>query len=152
MNLREFSDILKQRVEAMNANRERDALIIASDLKALVQLRIQTTGTAYTGSQFSPYSEGYKKKRAKGGLQTGIVDYTVTGQLWRNIRAEVTGSAANSVTVEITARDELNQAKLRGATVQPKSRPRGNPLIPNEEEIKIVQEANKNRVIKYLTA
>lgn len=150
MNLLEWGNEIKKRVEKMNANRAKDALVIANDLNALVWLRIQTTGKAYTGASFSPYSPKYKEVRRKAGAQTSYVDFTVTGELSRNTRPEVIASDNNSVTIEITARDRRNQDKLRGATVQPKGAPRGNILIPNEREIGIVQRANLDRVLKYL--
>lgn len=150
MNLRDFGNLMRKRLDAMNANREKDTLVIAGDLKALIQLRIQTTGKAYTGATFSPYSASYKETRRKAGAQISYVDFTVTGELWRNIRSAVESSTSDSVTVEITARDKGNIDKLRGALSQPKSSPRGRILTPNEKEISIVQEANKDRVIKYL--
>lgn len=150
MNLREWGERLRGAVAQMDANRQREGLIIANDLNAMVWLRIQTTGKAYTGATFSPYSDAYKKVRRKAGAQTSYVDFTVTGQLARNVRPEVVASDNNSVTIEVTARDSANQMKLRGATVQPKGSPRGNILIPNEREIGIAQQANRDRVLKYI--
>lgn len=150
MNLREWGEKMLKRAEAMQANRDRDALGIANDLKALVQLRIQTSGVNFAGSKFSPYSEGYKKQRKKAGAQTTVVDFTRTGEMWGNITPEVTQSNETSTVVEITARTPNNQMKLRGALTQPAASPRGNILLPSEDEIAIAQEANKERVIKYL--
>lgn len=151
MSLLSLGEIMRQRFDRMASNRAKDALVLANDLKALVQLRIQTTGVAYTGRKFNSYSPGYAKKRASIGAQTSIVDFTVTGQMWGNIRAEVVASDSVSTTVDITARDTRNQMKLQGALTQPKSAPRGNLLIPNEQEIATAQEANRQRVLKYLT-
>lgn len=151
MNLHEWGELMRKRVQRMNDNRNKDALVISLDLKALVQLRIQSTGKAYTGSVFSPYSEGYKKVRQKAGAQISKRTFTLKGEMWRNIRPEVIGGGATSVVVEIVARDTLNRKKLSAALVQPKSNPAGNILRPNERELQIVQEANKDRVLKYLT-
>lgn len=151
MNLREWGGKMKLAVEQMNANRQKEGLVIAHDLNAMVWLRIQTTGKAYTGAAFSPYSDGYKKRRRKAKAQTSYVDFTVTGELARNVRPEVVASDSSSVTIEVTARDTKNQLKLKGATVQPKGAPRGNILTPNERELQIAQQANKDRVLKYFT-
>ena len=150
MNFREWGASLQARLGEMQANRERESLIIASDLKALVQLRIQTSGENYRGSQFSPYSSQYAKTRQKAGAQTSYVDFTVTGQLWANIRPEITESTPTSTTVEIAARDKANIDKMLGALRQPKGAPRGNILLPSEDEVKFVQDAHLERVIKYI--
>lgn len=151
MTLRDWVEYRRQRLAEMERNRDQDALVIASDLIAQVQLRIQTSGINYQGLAFTPYSEGHKRRRVKAGAQNTYVDFTITGQMWRNIRPEVVRSDASSTTVQITARDQLNQNKLRGAVNSPKRGPRGNILIPSDEEIQLANIANRDRVIRYLT-
>lgn len=151
-SISDWLGLTRSRLDNLNDNRDNEALIIASDIHALVQLRIQTTGIAYTGSKFSPYSSGYAKQRKKAGAQTRIVDFTLTGEMWRNIRPEIIESTPTKTVVEIKARTANNQMKLTAALTQPASGPRGNILFPNERELAIANEANRQRVVKALTA
>lgn len=146
---REMADRMRAAKERMISNREADALRIANDAKALAQLRIQTSGRNYQNAAFSPYSQGHKRTRKKAGAQVSYVDFTITGELWRRVVAQVIGTTDKTVTVEITAPDRLNQAKLQGALKSPKRAPRGNILKLSEEEERIISEANADIKITY---
>ena len=56
MTPREAANDYARRFAEMSANRDRDALNIALEVKALVQLRIQTTGQNFDEVLFSPYT------------------------------------------------------------------------------------------------
>ena len=47
MDAKDFAATYKARIELMHRNRPKEALIIASELKAQVQFRIQSTGTDF---------------------------------------------------------------------------------------------------------
>ena len=144
MTPREAANDYDRRFAEMSANRDRDALNIALEVKALVQLRIQTTGQNFEEVLFSPYTKPYAKRRERKGLQSEYVDMTDTGNAWANVRPEVTESTATSTTIEITARDVANQLKLIGF-----AKKRGNPLVPSAPEVGIITQLNQQRVQRY---
>lgn len=146
MTARDFSATLRTRIAALNANRAAEVLRITFDLLALVKLRIQTSGENFREAQFPPYTRQYANRRAKAGYQVGYVDFTVSGDLWRNVRPEVIANTDTITEVEVTARDSGNQNKLRGAVEK-----RGNILLPSQREIALAGEANRERIRKYLT-
>ena len=144
MTPREAANDYARRFAEMSANRDRDALNIALEIKALVQLRIQTRGYNFEETPFSPYTNQYAKRRKKEGYQAEYVDFTKTGRLWANVRPEVAESTPTMTTVEITARDEGNQVKLQGAV-----RKRGNILLVSKIEEDILSRLNQARVNRY---
>lgn len=152
MDAKDFAAVYKARLDALQKNRPKEVLIIASELKAQVQFRIQSTGTDFTGSAFIGYSPAYSKTRKERGRQTARVDFTFTGQLWNNIRPVVIANTETSTTVETGAQDAGNRAKLYGALRQPAGSPRGKIVQPSRPEISLAQEANQRRIQKYLQA
>ena len=146
MTLSQWIERMEQRIERLFESRTTEGLRIASDMLALVQLRVQSSGQNYQGSQFAPYTTQYSKTRQKAGYQTNYVDFTRTGEMWRNIRPEVIRNSRSETTIEITARTQRNQDILRGARGK-----RGNILLPSESEIDTVREANRKRVLNILT-
>lgn len=146
MTLSQWIERMEQRIERLFESRTTEGLRIASDMLALIQLRVQSSGQNYQGSQFAPYTTQYAKRRKEAGYQTSYVDFTRTGQLWGNIRPEVIRNSRSETTIEITARTKRNQDILRGARGK-----RGNILLPSESEIDTVREANRKRVLNILT-
>jgi len=144
MTPREASEDYARRFTEMSANRDRDGLNIALEIKALVQLRIQTRGYDFREAPFSPYTPDYKRNRQKSGYQTDYVDFTRTGALWNAVRPAVVESTATTTVIEITARDDGNQAKLQGAV-----RKRGNILLVSDPEADILTRLNQQRVSRY---
>jgi len=144
MTPREAADDYARRFAEMSANRDRDALNIALEVKALVQLRIQTTGQNFDEVLFSPYTAQYAKNRQKAGYQTEYVDFTRSGNLWANVRPEVIESTEVKSVVEITARDDRNQVKLQGAVKK-----RGNILLVSQSEADLIAQLNQQRVQRY---
>ena len=145
MNAKEVAILLRATARQINDNRPAEVMTIAQELKTLVQLRVQTRGEDYSGQQFESYTPGTKRQREKKGFQTNYVDLTQTGRLWGNIRPSITESGSSFTTVSVGAQTELNKIKL-GSFV--KKRP--NPLLPNEQEINLVNEANRRRLQKHL--
>lgn len=152
MDAKDFAAVYKARIETMQRNRPKEVVIIASELKAQVQFRIQSTGTDFTGAAFIGYSPAYAGKRKERGRQVGHFDFTFTGQAWNNIRPVVIANTETSTTVETGAQDAGNRAKLYGALTQPKADPRGKILQPSRSEIGLAGEANQRRIAKYLQA
>jgi len=144
MTPREAANDYARRFAEMSANRDRDALNIALEVKALVQLRIQTTGQNFDEVLFSPYTAQYAKNRQKAGYQTEYVDFTRSGNLWANVRPEVIESTEVKSVVEITARDDRNQVKLQGAVKK-----RGNILLVSQSEADLIAQLNQQRVQRY---
>lgn len=146
MTLSQWIERLEQRIERLFQSRQTEGLRIANDMLALVQDRVQSSGVDYEGSKFAPYTTQYVKNRRKAGYQTNYVDFTRTGQLWGNIAPELTSNTRKEATITIRARTQRNIDILRGARAK-----RGNILRPNAEEIEIVREANRKRVLNVLT-
>lgn len=144
MSPREAANDYARRFAEMSANRDQDALLIALEIKALVQLRIQTRGYNFEETPFVPYTSQYAKRRKKEGYQVEYVDFTKTGRLWANVRPEVTQSTPTFTRVEITARDNRSQSKLQGA-----ARKRGNILLISSKEEEILRRLNQDRINRY---
>lgn len=144
MTAQDAANDLARRFAEMSANRDRDVLNISLEAKALVQLRIQTRGYNFQERPFNPYTPAYAKNRQKSGYQSDYVDFTRTGNLWANVRPEVTESTEMISTIEITARDDGNQAKLQGAVNK-----RGNILLLSKPEIDLITRLNEQRVKRY---
>ncbi len=154
MNAKDFAATQRARIELMQRNRPKEVLIIASELKAQVQFRIQSRGENFSGSVFVGYSPAYATIRKKRGRQIDRVDFTVTGQLWNNIRPVVIENTETSTTVETGAQSADNRQKLLSALQQPypPQVPRGKILQPSRSEIALAGEANQRRIAKYLQA
>ena len=150
MDAKDFTATYRARLENLQKNRPKEVLIIASELKAQVQFRIQSRGQDFTGAAFVGYSPAYTGIRKQQGRQTAHVDFTFTGQLWNNIRPVVIANTETSTTVETGAQDAGNRAKLYGALSHPAENPRGKIVQPARSEIDLAQEANKIRIQKYL--
>ena len=150
MEARAWIELQRSRLAQMSANRAAESLRLVNDLNTLVKLRVQGRGEDSQNRPFSPYSAGYEKRRAKAGFQINYVDFTRTGRLWANVQPLVISQTANSVTIQVSARDAENVRKLEGALAQPKASPRGQIIRPSREEIELVAALNRNRISKYI--
>lgn len=146
MTIREYISRLKQSRANIAKERNNDALKIALDATTLVKLRIQQRGENADGQQYEGYTPDYGKLgRKEQGYQADYVDFTRTGRMWANTLPKITAEKDNSITVEIRARDAENEAKQQG-----QFKKRGNILELSESEVAILQETNKQRIIKRL--
>ncbi len=146
MNPSEFIQLYRARLDNLRSNRGEDVLTIAADLTAVVQLRIQSSGEDFQGSQYPGYTPNYAKYGRRAlGYQAEYVDFTRTGRMWANIQPYLLNETESSVEVEITARDQDSQDKLRGQVDK-----RGNILRPSDDELQEVAEANRERIRKRL--
>ena len=151
MELNDWIQQIKDARARLIANRQADSLKIAQDILALVQYRIQSTGTNYLSASFAPYSPQRTKQRQQRGRQTNYVDFTDTGQMWRSIAPRVTQNSESATEVTIDARDAFNQEKLDKALVQPRTSPRGNILMLSADDINDLTAAHGQRIVNYLT-
>jgi len=145
-SIRDLINSLKEAKAQIIANREADALRIALDQVALVKLRIQSRGVNADGAKFEPYVPAYAKQRKNKGYQVEFVDFTRTGRLMASISPRVTSSSVFSATVVIGPDNPESEKILAGL-----SRKRGNILEPSEQELQIIREANRRRILKYFT-
>lgn len=102
----------------------------ASDLVAMVKLRVSGTGEDSRGRQMH-YKEGpYKRWRAKK-YQVAYKDFMITGQMWRGI--DVIGVKHKGTVVEITygPKTDYSRTLLQGHNEREKT----NIIKPNKEEI-----------------
>ena len=150
MEANEFIRLTKDQLRQLEQNRPAECLRIALDLLALVRLRIQTTGTDYTGKRFAPYDPSYAVYgRQARGYQSNFVDFTRTGQLWASIRPEIIEATPERVVVEIKSRTSDKQQILDSQAGRPRRDPRGNILIPSEGERAQLNAWNTARIAKY---
>ena len=103
MTSQEFIAKTRANLALLNANRPAETLKLAMDLKALVQLRIQTIGVGATGAKLAPYVPAYALARQKRGRQTEYVDLTDTGRMWNNIQPQLIGSDDDTTTMVVKA-------------------------------------------------
>lgn len=118
-----------------------DALLSTLDGKALVQLRIQTTGQDSDGGEFAGYSQIYAVEgREKLGYQSGYFDMTRKGEYWRDVKPTVQVQSFGYVRVLLgpTRQDNINKAL--GQIDK-----RGNILELSASERKIVLDAHAKR-------
>lgn len=145
MSSEEFIAQQRAALVLLNQNRPADTLRLALDLKALVQLRVQSSGRSYTGTPFAPYSPAYSLTRQRKGRQAGYVDLTDTGRMWNNVQPRLVSSDSDTTVIVVTAQNAGDQVKLTGQV-----RKRGNVLTPSNTEIKAARDANARRIAKYL--
>jgi hypothetical protein len=129
--------------QALTARRTEDTLRIATDLKGLMQLRIQTKGETAAGAAFAAYSDGHKRKREKEGRQIIRYDFTFTGDFWRSVKALVVADGQTITKVDIMPEREDNIDKLKGHTYY---RPNEPLLQPSASELNLARRANALRV------
>lgn len=137
-NIREYINELKARKERFLQERANTRLQIVVDLKAVIALRIQTTGKNYDDEDFEAYTPKYQaqKELEFENARAGIVDFTRTGALWRNIKATIK-EEGDIITVTLEADNDTDRAKLASFIKK-----WGNILRPSQEEIDIVRQAN----------
>jgi hypothetical protein len=151
MDLNDYIERIKQARERLISNRQSESLQIAQDILALVQYRVQSTGTNYLSASFAPYSQQRTQQRQQRGRQTRYVDFTDTGELWRSIAPRISANSESATEVTIDARDTRNKEKLDKALIQPRQNPRGNILMLSSDDIDDLTAAHGARIAKYLS-
>jgi len=146
-NIREYINELKARKQRFLEERTNTRLRILVDLKALMALRIQTTGKNYEDEDFAAYEDSYQavKELEFENARNGIVDFTVTGNLWRNIKPVLESEDENEIVFVLRADNDTDEAKLTSFIEK-----WGNILRPSAEELDIVRQANLELYNKLL--
>lgn len=119
--------------------------------KALIQERIQETGHDANEVQLTPYSEEYKKVRQRISRQTGFVDLTITGDMWRKTGIKSTGQSSKGYEVIIGGLDSLTEKKIEGNSFGPSFR--GDILrVSKKEEVSLQENIDNslNKIIKQV--
>lgn len=138
------------RVAQVKADRRKNCLGVALNLKALVQLRIQRSGLNSDGVPFTPYSTQYARKREAEGYQNKKVDFTVSGRMWASIAAFVVRDLEGTTEIVIKAGNDAEQTKLNAPLTRPKAGPRGNILKPTKKEADFIANQYFELNKKYL--
>jgi hypothetical protein len=141
MSIDEHIEKLRRFRDELVETQVEDALLSTLDAIALLKLRL-ASGENSTGGQFSDYSTLYSNQRADRGLQTGVKDFNVSGQLYISILPEVVSSEPGTVHVDVVPRGNDNQNKVKGQFKRD-----GNILLPSKDEIKDVTVAYSRRRI-----
>lgn len=112
-------DLLIRRLESaqrqLPTEAMKQAVIAAEESTAVIQRRIQSTGTSSTGDPFIDYTPQYKKRKIKQGRYRGVVDYTNTGRMWNNTGV-VEKQVGKKSTVKVGGRSKETVDKLKGNT------------------------------------
>jgi len=87
-------------------------LTLASDAKALIQQRVQEKGLNSQLNRTPDYSDIYKKRRQRKGLQVDHMDLTLSGEMWRSTGIVNTTKSDKEIVVTIAGRDEETQNKI----------------------------------------
>lgn len=143
MDVKQYIQRLRDGLTELEEQRQTEVLRIALDATALLKLRIQTSGINADGNAFAGYTPDYAKQRQKKGAQTGYFDFTVTGRAMANIQPRVELNEEGKTVVVIGARDQGNIDKIRG-----QFKKRGNILRLSTDEIRLISDANQERVSK----
>ena len=78
---------------------------VVTDAKALVQRRVQQTGTDADGKPFEPYTEAYVNKRDEKGLPPFLVNLSFEGEMWRSIGLKEERTDGDSYIAVLGGRD-----------------------------------------------
>lgn len=173
MSFLDFSIRIKLLVEEINATREEESVLIGTELRTLVRNRVQNDKTNADGSAFGQYSQAvvprwyfygkslsdgaeetirqgdwfqsYTDFREANNLNTGDINFTFSGDMWRNTGVTQVQNDGDSVTVLIGGQT------TRAADILGWQEPRyGNILEANEEEERFVEEAHRERIFNKI--
>lgn len=116
-----YNTILKEEMET-----------IAEDGLVLVDRRITREGKNAQGSPFADYTPGYKKQKQEKGRYRGMVDLTLSGEMWKNIGITNSGPSDKGYTVTLGGKDKFTRDKMEGNN---KARPGWFTLSDQEQDI-----------------
>lgn len=131
------------------------------DALALIEERITTTGMSASGTALKPYTKPYQKFKSnpgeyKRGKQlalgssrfTGKTDYTLTGEMWKDIQVLDIRESGNTVTCVAGPSKDINRKKMESLTKRD-----GPPLRLSDAEKEIIitntRETVKEIIYKY---
>lgn len=173
-NILNFVNSLKGLASELINTREQESIIIANDAMALVRLRVQTDKEDADGFEFGQYSEAvvpqwmlygkslsdgaeetikegdwfqsYKDLREANNLETDAIDFTFSGDMWRNTGISNINNTAFSTTVSLGGQTDFASEKL--SYQEPNH---GNIIAMSDEEEQTVIEAHEERISNLIT-
>jgi hypothetical protein len=173
MSFLDFAVRLKLAAEEINATREYESVLVGKEATALIRNRVQTEKLNAEGQPFGQYSRAlvpqwffYNKSLSLGAdkkLKTGDwfvsyadfkeynnqdpndINFTFTGDMWRNTGVNSVKSTDSTTTVTIGGQT------TRAQNIQEWQEPRyGNILETNENERQLIKEAHEERLKKII--
>lgn len=173
MSFLTLSQKFKAMAAELRANRENSAVQTAMEAAALIRNRVQNEKVNAQGQSFGQYSEtqvpkyyffgkslssGAEDKVRKGkfklsynefrdinNLNTGDINFTFTGDTWRNVGVEDVNNSEDSTTVTIGGMTQRSKEILEW-----QSEAKGEIIALNEQELQFVLEAQAERVIDVI--
>lgn len=169
MTLGEFSTRIRFFIEDLNASREEESVLIGQELTAQIRNRVQNQKLNADGSPFGQYSTAkvpqwffynkalslgadkklktgpwftsYAEFRDNNNLNTGDINFTFSGLMWKNTGVTEVKTEGQQTTVTIGGQTD------RAAKIQEYQAPRyGNIIEANETEINNTQKAHEMRI------
>lgn len=113
-------------------------------LTAQITNRVQNKGKDAFGGMFTPYSEKYKKKREKRGMQTAYKNFTFEGFMWRDFGIK----KAEKNKVILGGKTEDGQDKIYWNSQREKKKI----IQPSQEEIKFLTKQVNDAIMQALLA
>ena len=169
MSFLDFAIKLKLIAEEITARREDDSIQIADEVIKQVRNRVQEKKVDADGSAFGQYSQAlvpqwffygksnndsaeadlragdwfvsYAEFRELNNLDSGDINFTFSGDMWRNTGVVQVQNGNESTTVTIGGQDVRSQNIL--AWQEPRY---GNIIEASEQEIEFAQEAHRERI------
>lgn len=158
MTLAQFSISFDRMVHRLERDMPDLITGFAHDVIANVQERVQMQGKNSQGGRLKAYTKAYEKfkknpQNYKRGQElglassrfTGVVDYTLTGRMWADIRVLKVESNGSSVRAKVGAFNQENVNKL----ISLQKRDGLNPIAPSAEEVEIAKENLKENILNY---
>jgi len=140
---------------------------VMAELPQTIIERVKSTGAGASdkgGSPkaFSPYSEGYKKKRRTAGKGTSKKDFDFTGSLWESFKLvgnQITGSTLTFIYNVTGQNSDSRRSNSRLADIHSSPRQKHklggwqdegtNILYPNGKELQDLEEKLQQKVNEY---
>lgn len=158
-------------IKEIAETREKNALIYANELIALVNDRLESKGIDSDGVKFPGYSDrplawdkavnvilnsnrpsaaksikpgkiSYKELRKLIGLPTDRRTHVFTGNMLKSIRPEIVKNDQSITIVEIKSSSKELQERLNKNSERMKT----NLLSPNDQEVEFLKESNRQRI------
>ena len=172
MNTKQFANAVGRIIKRLEQTRQTETELIAGDALALIKNRVQNEGKDFKEQKFKSYSTtqvpaywyaarslnqnaknklkkrktaSYKEFRRFNGLPVNYTNLTVTGGMWRATGADVRSSDALRTVAEIAGTNPRAVRLLGFNSIR-----YGNVLRISQREREILEEANKQRVLKII--
>lgn len=169
MTLSDFKARIENALFDIAENRQKNALIYANDLIALINMRLINEGVGADGVKFKLYStstledgeatknieksnrpvtnkgkvaRNYKELRELAGLPVDRRTHSFNGDMLKSITATVEKQSKDESVIAINAKDEFNRNKL----IWNSNIVKISLLKPNKDEENMVREANNERL------